>query len=151
MLAVQTTSITRPSSIITIKCPHNLSRLQITNRFFYYSTPVLWMLYLSNLVFTILVTFLHLSFCCLLFYFTKSLNPIFFLILVLHSLSVLWTGLLVLTLALFVFTHSHFHYSFIFISPTAILFYGLTLVLSLNKLSWSCSAFCLHFKSSSFT
>ena len=88
---------------------------------------------------------------CLLFYFTKSLNPISFLIIFLHSLSAIWTDLLVLTLALFIFIHSHFHYSFIFISLTAFLIYGLTSTVSLNKLSYSCSAFCWHLKSSSFT
>ena len=31
------------------------------------------------------------------------------------------------------------------------MFYGLTSTVSLNKLSYSCSAFCWHFKSSSFT
>ena len=88
---------------------------------------------------------------CLLFYFTKSLNPISFLILFLHSLSAIWTDLLVLTLALFIFSRRLIHYSFIFISLTAFLFYGLTSTVSLNKLSFSCSAFCWHFKSSSFT
>ena len=80
----------------------------------------------------------------------ESLNPISFLILFLHSMSAIWTNLLVLIMALFIFIHSHFHYSFIFISLTAFLFYGLTSTVSLNKLSYSCSAFCWHFKSSSF-
>ena len=88
---------------------------------------------------------------CLLFYFTKIFYPISFLILFFHSLSAIWTDLLVLTLALFIFLHSHFHYSLIFISLTAFLFYGLTSTVSLNKLSYSCSVFCWHFKSSSFT
>ena len=78
------------------------------------------MLCLRNFVFTILVTTAiglhHLMSCCLLVYFTKSLNPISFLNLFLHSLSAIWTDLLVLTLALFIFLHSHFHYSFIFSS-----------------------------------
>ena len=52
----------------------------------------------------------HLMSYCLLFYFTKSLNPIFFLFLFLHSLSAIWTNLLVLTLTLFIFIHNHFHY-----------------------------------------
>jgi hypothetical protein len=42
MLTIQTTSTTRSSSVITLKRPHNPSRLQITNRSFYHSAPVLW-------------------------------------------------------------------------------------------------------------
>jgi hypothetical protein len=147
MLTIQTTSTTRSSSVLTLKRPHNPSRLQITNRSFYHSAPVLWnafpkelRLYNSGHLGNRSIH--HLMSYCLLFYFTKSLNPISFLILFLHSLSAIWTDLLVLTLALFIFIHSHFHYSFIFISLTAFLFYRLTSTVSLNKLSFSCSAFC---------
>jgi hypothetical protein len=63
------------------------------------------------------------------------LNPISFLIIFLHSLSAMWTNLLILTLALLVFIHSHFHYSLIFISLTAFLLYGPASTVSLNSLS----------------
>jgi hypothetical protein len=79
---------------------------------------------------------------------TKNLNLISILILFLNSLSAIWTDFSVLTLALFIFIHCHFHYSFIFISFTAVLFYGLTLTGPLRKLSYLCSSFCWHFKSS---
>ena len=42
MLTIQTTCTTRSSSVITLKRPHNPSRLQIINRSFYHSAPVLW-------------------------------------------------------------------------------------------------------------
>ena len=157
MLTIQTTSTTRSSSVITLL---RISALTILLVFTLPIDPSIilllscGMLYLRNFVFTILVTqaigLHHLMSYCLLFYFTKSLNPISFLILFLHSLSAIWTDLLVLTLALFIFIHSHFHYSFIVISLTAFLFYGLTSTVSLNKVTYSSSSFCWHFKSSSF-
>jgi hypothetical protein len=42
MLTIQATSTTLYSSVITYKRLHYLSRLQITNRSFYQSAPVLW-------------------------------------------------------------------------------------------------------------
>jgi hypothetical protein len=90
---------------------------------------------------------------CLHFHFTKSLNPISFIILIHHSLLpsrlISWFLTLALYLSCIVIltmgssVHLHFTPPF--------LFYGLTLIVSLNKLSYSCSAFCWHFKSSSFT
>jgi hypothetical protein len=122
MLAIQTTSTTRSSSVITLK------RLTILLAFKLPQDPSIililscGMLYLRNFISTLLVTYaigLHLMSYCLLFCATNSLNPISFLIPILHSLSAIWTDLLLLTLALFIFIHSHFHYLFLFISLPA--------------------------------
>ena len=88
---------------------------------------------------------------CLLFYFTKSLNPISFLIL---FLSAIWTHLMVLTFdpgtvyfhsqSFSLFINRHFTHCFFVL-------WTITSTVSLNKVSYSSSAFCWHFKSSSFT
>jgi hypothetical protein len=121
MLTVQTTSATCSSSVISTTRPHNPSHIQITNRSFHHSSPVLWnalpkklRLYNSGHLGSRSTSVIRNGFS---FYFTKSLNPVFsfFSSIVFPPV---WTDLLVLTLALFIFIHSHFHYSFIFISLT---------------------------------
>jgi hypothetical protein len=42
LLAVQSTSTTRSSSVITLKRPYNPSRLKVSSRSFYHSVPALW-------------------------------------------------------------------------------------------------------------
>jgi hypothetical protein len=91
MLTIQTTSTTRSSSVITLKRPHNPSLLRITNKCFYHSAPVLW----NALPKELLVTYRNRSTSDVLlspFLFHKSLNPISFLILFLHSLSAIWSS-----------------------------------------------------------
>jgi hypothetical protein len=90
VLAIRTTSTTRSSSVIALKRPHNPSRLKITNKSFCHSAPVLWnalpkelRLYNSAHLGNRSTSNVLLSPLC----FTKCLNPISFVILILHSLS----------------------------------------------------------------
>jgi hypothetical protein len=112
LLTVQSTSTTRSTFVITLKCPYNPSSFKISNRSYYHSNPALWNIQINTPI--QLHSLQKLDHCVFNYHlnFTRTLKFIFCSFLSYLTLSPTRAASVVFDPGFVLVIRSHFHLSF---------------------------------------